>query len=257
MGGFMASEALGETAGESMRAIRNAIAIASDEAIQLGLIKRNEQLRLAEKANELGFNVGVDLQSLNPLWNQFYKMDVATDLTDAFTDLSKIDTEAIPTSVAREIGLEVNSVDARTLSAPGFLERIARRSALLAEHGRYVLKGSNRGPGRGAPGGPPAHFQQGGFVPYGAASGMFSSLGTDTIPAMLTPGEYVVRKSAVENFGVDNLEKINNGTYDSSSMYNYNLSINVKSESNPDQIARTVIDQIKRIDSQRIRGNRY
>jgi len=74
---------------------------------------------------------------------------------------------------------------------------------------------------------------------------------------MLTPGEYVVRKSAVENFGVDNLEKINNGTYDSSSMYNYNLSINVKSESNPDQIARTVIDQIKRIDSQRIRGNRY
>jgi hypothetical protein len=87
--------------------------------------------------------------------------------------------------------------------------------------------------------------------------GLFKTVNTDSIPAMLTPGEFVVRRSAVENFGVDNLEKINDGTYNDGSVYNYNLSVNVKSESNPDQIARTVIDQIKRIDSQRIRGNRY
>jgi hypothetical protein len=73
---------------------------------------------------------------------------------------------------------------------------------------------------------------------------------------MLTPGEFVVRRSAVENFGAENLEKINNGTYDSSSVYNYSLTVNVKSDSNPDQIARTVMKNLERVESQRIRGNR-
>ncbi len=80
--------------------------------------------------------------------------------------------------------------------------------------------------------------------------------GTDTVPAMLTPGEFVMRKYAVKDFGLNNLKKINNGTYNDGSVYNYNLNLSVKSESNPDEIAETVIAQIKRIDSQRIRGNR-
>lgn len=33
--------------------------------------------------------------------------------------------------------------------------------------------------------------------------------GTDTVPAMLTPGEFVMRKSAVDRIGVDNLERMN------------------------------------------------
>jgi hypothetical protein len=56
---------------------------------------------------------------------------------------------------------------------------------------------------------------------------------------------------------MENLEQINSGKYSDGSVYNYNLAVNVKSDSNPDQIARTVIDQIKRVDSQRIRGNRF
>jgi len=39
-------------------------------------------------------------------------------------------------------------------------------------------------------------------------------------------------------------------------VYNYSLSVNVKSESSPDDIARTVMTQIKRIDSQRIKTQR-
>jgi hypothetical protein len=91
----------------------------------------------------------------------------------------------------------------------------------------------------------------------GLAIGLFSSLGSDTVPAMLTPGEFVVRRPAVSEFGADNLEQINRGTYSGGSMYNYNLAINVKSESNPDQIASTVMREIKRIDSKRIRDNRF
>jgi hypothetical protein len=43
----------------------------------------------------------------------------------------------------------------------------------------------------------------------------------------------------------------------SSSVYNYNLSVNVASQSDPNTIAQTVIGQIRNIDSQRIRGNKF
>jgi TP901 family phage tail tape measure protein len=39
----------------------------------------------------------------------------------------------------------------------------------------------------------------------------FQSRGTDTVPAMLTPGEFVMKKSAVDSIGVSNLSRMNNG----------------------------------------------
>ena len=50
---------------------------------------------------------------------------------------------------------------------------------------------------------PPAEFAAGGSV--------FKPRGTDTVPAMLTPGEFVIRKSAVDKIGVSNLHALNNG----------------------------------------------
>jgi len=32
----------------------------------------------------------------------------------------------------------------------------------------------------------------------------------DTVPAMLEPGEYVIRKDAAEEIGIDNLNMLNN-----------------------------------------------
>ena len=52
---------------------------------------------------------------------------------------------------------------------------------------------------------------QGGAV----SSAMFVPQGTDTVPAMLTPGEYVVRKSAVDALGVDFLDYLNNSNHKS------------------------------------------
>ena len=37
--------------------------------------------------------------------------------------------------------------------------------------------------------------------------------GTDTVPAMLTPGEFVMKKSAVEKYGLGFMKSINDGTY--------------------------------------------
>jgi TP901 family phage tail tape measure protein len=96
----------------------------------------------------------------------------------------------------------------------------------------------------------------GGMVPKYFASGGFA-IGTDTIPAMLTPGEFVMSKYAVSSFGADNLKAINQGAYKSDSVYNYEVNINVKSDADADQIARTVMTQLKQIDSQRVRGGRF
>jgi hypothetical protein len=82
----------------------------------------------------------------------------------------------------------------------------------------------------------------------------FATKGTDRIPAMLTPGEFVIRKQAVQNFGVDNLESINSGKSLNDSVYNYSVNVNVKTDADASQIAKTVMTQIKQIDSQRIRG---
>jgi len=106
-------------------------------------------------------------------------------------------------------------------------------------------------------GGPVDYLRMGGMLPYKAMGGsIFKSVNTDSIPAMLTAGEDVVKRSAVQKFGVDNLEKINSGTYSDGSVYNYNLAVNVKSDADPNKIARVVMSQIKQIDAQRIRGNR-
>lgn len=100
-----------------------------------------------------------------------------------------------------------------------------------------------------------AGFATGGLVPKYFAVGGFAQ-GTDTVPAMLTPGEFVVRKYAVDNFGLDKLKAINDGTYDGGTVYNYELTVNVKSDSDADQIANVVMSKIRQIDSMRVKGNR-
>jgi len=58
----------------------------------------------------------------------------------------------------------------------------------------------------------PLFFNKGGFVPatpFGTP--LFTPMGSDTVPAMLTPGEFVQKKSAVSKFGLDFMKRVNNG----------------------------------------------
>jgi len=48
----------------------------------------------------------------------------------------------------------------------------------------------------------PVYKNRGGFIPRG----------TDTVPAMLTPGEFVIKKDAVQKYGVDTLTSMNSMT---------------------------------------------
>jgi TP901 family phage tail tape measure protein len=138
------------------------------------------------------------------------------------------------------------------------MELNIKRGEEIQKLGGVALATGGMVPKKFAMGGKVRYYPMGGLIPYKAEGGsIFKPLGTDTVPAMLTPGEFVVRKYAVDNFGVDRLKAINSGTYSGDSVYNYDVSVNVQTDANPDQIARAVIGQIRQIESQRIRGNRF
>jgi hypothetical protein len=73
---------------------------------------------------------------------------------------------------------------------------------------------------------------------------------------MLTPGEFVMSKYAVDSHGIDKMKAINNGESIGDSVYNYSINVNVKSDANPDEIARAVMTQIKQVDAKKLRGAR-
>ena len=100
-----------------------------------------------------------------------------------------------------------------------------------------------------------SYYATGGIVSSKFAQKKFS-MGTDTVPAMLTPGEFVMNKFAVQSHGIGKMQAMNSGQSAGDAVYNYSISVNVKSESNPDEIARTVIAQIKSVDAQKMRGVR-
>jgi hypothetical protein len=65
------------------------------------------------------------------------------------------------------------------------------------------------------------HFNSGGFVPYGSRL-------SDTIPALLTGGEYVMNNNAVRKYGLGTMNMMNSGAYnnDNSSSSTINNSTN-------------------------------
>jgi TP901 family phage tail tape measure protein len=135
----------------------------------------------------------------------------------------------------------------------------AKAAALAAAAAKGSTgSGSTGGSGGGGGGGDGAMLMlaSGGMVKpkYFAVGGR--ARGTDIIPAMLTPGEFVMSKYAVDSYGVDKMKAINSGSYEGEKVYNYNLNVNVKSDANPEDIARVVMTQIRQIDSQRIRTQR-
>jgi hypothetical protein len=104
----------------------------------------------------------------------------------------------------------------------------------------------------------------------------------DSVPAMLTPGEYVIRKAMVDKYGTPMFEKINQGSFSMPTfntgkqgstnvpgnsggdtsvvapMYNnYSVNVNVSnSNANPDDIANKVMFKMKQLQGQNIRSNR-
>jgi hypothetical protein len=96
------------------------------------------------------------------------------------------------------------------------------------------------------------------FIPKFKSGGMFRTPYADGGLAMLHDKEFVMNPGAVKEYGVDKLKAMNSGTYSGGSVYNsYGVNINVgNSNSNANDIARTVVREIKRLDSQNIRSTK-
>jgi len=144
----------------------------------------------------------------------------------------------------------------------------------------YAIGGKVKGYARG---GMIKGYANGGRIPMNRV--VPGTANYDKVDARLTPGEFVIRKEAVQKYGKGFFAALNDTVYDTvprvsapsfntSNMSttgvktsdkdtkpvvynNYSVSVNVKSEADPDRIARTVTDQIKRVESQKIRGNRF
>ena len=101
---------------------------------------------------------------------------------------------------------------------------------------------------------PPQYKSMGGIIKHFSMGGF--ARGTDTVPAMLTPGEFVMSKYAVDSHGVDTMRAINNGQTTGGAVYNntYALTVNARTDANPNDIAQAVMSTIKRVDDRRIRG---
>ncbi len=198
-------------------------------------------------------------------------------------DAVKVRVDAATAAVSlTELGLK----KASTLTSQIFKDWDAIKSKVITITTNYVT-GSNAGLTNPTTqtsafrakmyGGKIKGMNMGGMVPKYFANG--GRMGSDTVPAMLTPGEFVMNKQATKSFG-PLLSMLNESKYpsmigssydgkgssggimtsvsdNSSKVYNYNVGITVpQSNANPNDIARAVIGQIKYIDNQRIRGQR-
>jgi len=143
--------------------------------------------------------------------------------------------------------------------------------------GRTVVTGLSSSASGSTVGGKFISMNYGGVVPkYMAAGGR---IGSDSVPAMLTPGEFVMNRRASERFG-PMLSMLNESKYpsmigngigsqtpvnnisksvsdNSTAVYNYNLGFNINgSNANAKDIANVVMREIKNVDLQRVRGQR-
>jgi TP901 family phage tail tape measure protein len=172
-----------------------------------------------------------------------------TDIVNGWNGLSSKDIELRITTVRTEI---INTLN-KPINSAGGPSTISPGAVQFKAYGGKIKKMAN-----------------GGFVP---GIGM-----TDKVPALLTPGEFVMNKSASTAYG-PMLSQLNESKYpsmnrdsysnagqpsvstsvsnNSSAVYNYSVGINVGgSSNNANDIANAVISQIKYIDAQRIRGQR-
>ena len=145
------------------------------------------------KANTIGQNLRIEGSGLldeAKTFQQILGQDTPKALADGLTEAMKVGL-----SGADNIGEALQNV------AKSFLQTI--QSAMLESASKNIV-GSFTAAIGGSQGGYVKKFATGGMVTGG--SGI-----RDDVPAMLSAGEYVMRKSAVQKYGAENIAKMNDG----------------------------------------------
>ena len=209
---------------------------------------------------------------------------INTELTAVESKMKAVENETSKSAKNTKAILDSwQALKSKTITLTENVNRIITTTNII----NTVYTGSGSKPPGKMYGGQIMPMNYGGMIPKYMAMG--GAVGSDTVPAMLTPGEFVMNKAATKRFG-PMLESMNNSKFpsmiqdmtpalysssnssvvmptitsvattvsdSSSTMYNYNIGITVpQSNASSNDIARSVISQIKYIDSQRIRGQK-
>jgi TP901 family phage tail tape measure protein len=249
--------------------------------IQQGSLK-TAQLRLdAEqlKLDKLNEQLTAELDAIQAQRDKWIETQNAIDMAKVSSDKFKA-SMVLNESLAKNLANAWNSVTSKTVTLTINEVRTVQT----------VYVGSGTTTGTGSTGASKKMY--GGYVNKMATGGVVPGTGMiDKVPSLLTPGEFVVNRAATKAFG-PTLAKINDSKYpsmisdanvitptyvtslsntisptnlsssnytnnNSSTVYNYSVGITVAgSNSNPNDIARSVMKQIKNIDSQRIGAQR-
>jgi TP901 family phage tail tape measure protein len=222
--------------------------IAADAAKNFMLF--NQAMNVADVTKNAGNTPGMHLEDLYRQQNAAVVQN-AMKMTPGMIAQDK----AVADAKARDAALAQRAKDnasadaaraaqARKVAAAAAAAESAKRESLLKKFGGNAAAANAFG-----------NWSMGGLIPKYFAVGGFAK-GTDTVPAMLTPGEFIMSKYAVDSYGVDTMRKINNGDSVGGTVYNntYTLTVNAKTDANPNDIAQAVMSTIKRVDDRRIRG---
>jgi hypothetical protein len=170
-----------------------------------------------------------------------------------------------------------NPAPSKTASGPNFdgrgltpSQKAAAEKAAAAKKPKRNFGGIISSLGSTEP--PPRMMNYGGMMKKYAYGSMVPGMGmTDKVPALLTPGEFVIRKSVVESYGpmLSNLNsqvfpKMNmtsampstQGNENEGTVYNYQVSVALNgSNLDPNDVANAVMQKIKMSESRNIRSN--
>ena len=188
----------------------------------VGELKAKGQLKL-EKANELLKGIPIDLVDVSKLTPEGQalveelktKVDKTTGkIKEAKDKVKEGDPSSVDTSSITEGGKKIQeAINSLVTSVASAVESIFNSTP------KSVSGGGGGGKKKGK------RKQFGGIIPEYHSDGDvigvdWTPRGTDTVPTMLTPGEYVLRKKAVESLGLNflnNLNKYGNKALQSSS----------------------------------------
>ena len=167
---------------EAAQALQN---IAAQEVAYLQLIAQNTGTDFDAELNQMLADVGKgtpEERSLQDIQDKNAKdiQNIGISLANSTTELSNL---AASAKLASEALQKIEKEEAAR-------QRDIQDSAITPAMGGYI-------------GSKTLYRNQGGSI--------FQPQGTDTVPAMLTPGAFVIRKSAVNKVGVNNLTALNGG----------------------------------------------
>lgn len=173
--------------------------VAGIEIDQGGFSTFVEQIRTAiDSFKELEGDLELDMSvKLAPTFEQSVK-DVEKQINDARNKIAQQSNRSIYVTIPVKVTFTVSTNVSEAIG------KIAESGASVVNSIPGQLSGTTNLPKSVQPAmGGLIYRARGGGVP-------FKRRGTDTVPAMLTPGEYVHNKRAVSTFGIDFMRKVNN-----------------------------------------------